>query len=127
VQRRPRGVTIRDFSERWLAEHAIPKLKPRTTQGYKEILARHILPALGNLTVAEIVREHVERLHLAMAKTPRTANQAHAIVHALLAFAIQHGLKASNPAAGIKPSASRSPAAANGPIPRLSASVIARQ
>ena len=98
-----RGVTIRDFSERWLAEHAIPKLKPRTTQGYKEILARHILPALGNLTVAEIVREHVERLHLAMAKTPRTANQAHAIVHALLAFAIQHGLKASNPAAGIKP------------------------
>jgi Arm DNA-binding domain/Phage integrase, N-terminal SAM-like domain len=98
-----RGVTIKDFSERWLAEHAIPKLKPRTTRGYKEIFTRHILPALGNLTVTEIAREHVERLHLAMAGTPRTANQAYAIVRALLAFAVQHGLKASNPAVGIKP------------------------
>src|SRR5262249_19752273 len=80
-----------------------PKLKPRTVQGYKEILGRHILPALGSLTVAEIAREHVERLHLAMAKTPRTANQAHAIVRTLLAFAVQHGLKPSNPAQGIKP------------------------
>jgi integrase len=98
-----RSVTIRDFSERWLAEHVVPKLKPRTTQGYREILARHILPVLGNLTVAEIAREHVERLHLSMAKTPRTANQAHAIVRALSAFAVQHGLKTSNPAQGIKP------------------------
>jgi integrase len=38
-----------------------------------------------------------------MAKTPRTANQAHAIVRTLLAFAVQHGLKPSNPAQGIKP------------------------
>ena len=97
-----RSVTVRDFSARWLTEHAFPKLKPRTSQGYKEILARHILPALGDLSVAAIDREQVERLHLAMADTPRTANQAIAIVHALLSFAVQHGLRTSNPAARIK-------------------------
>ena len=97
-----RSVTFRDFSARWLTEHVSPKLKPRTAQGYKEILARHILPALGNLSIAAIDREQVERLHLAMAGTPRTANQAIAIVHALLSFAVRHGLRTSNPAAGIK-------------------------
>jgi integrase len=97
-----RSVTLRDFSARWLTEHVSPKLKPRTAQGYKEILARHILPALGNLSIAAVDREQVERLHLAMADTPRTANQAIAIVRALLSFAVQHGLRTSNPAAGIK-------------------------
>ena len=94
-----RSVTLRDFSARWLTEHVFPKLKPRTSQGYKEILARHILPALGNLSIAAIDREQVERLHLAMADTPRTANQAIAIVHALLSFAVRHGLRTGNPAA----------------------------
>ena len=98
-----RSVTLRDFSARWLAEHAFPKLKPRTAQGYKEILHRHILPTLGNLSIAAIDREQIERLHLAMAETPRTANQAVAIIRALLGFAVQHGLKTSNPAASIKP------------------------
>ena len=98
-----RSVTLRDFSARWLAEHVFPKLKPRTSQGYKEILARHILPALGNLSIAAIDREPIERLHLAMAETPRTANQAIAIVRGLLGFAVQHGLLSGNPAAGIKP------------------------
>ena len=97
-----RSVTLRDFSERWLTEHVFPKLKPRTSQGYKEILARHILPALGNLSIAAVDREQVERLHLAMADTPRTANQAIAIVRALLGFAVQHGLRTGNPAAAIK-------------------------
>jgi len=97
-----RSVTLRDFSARWLTEHVSPKLKPRTAQGYKEILARHILPALGNLSIAGVDREQVERLHLAMADTPRTANQAIAIVRALLSFAVLHGLRTSNPAAGIK-------------------------
>jgi integrase len=39
---------------------------------------------------------------LALADTPRTANQAIAIVRALLGFAVQHGLRTGNPAAAIK-------------------------
>jgi hypothetical protein len=66
-----KSITVRELSEHWLAEFVIPKLKPRTQLDYRQLLARHILPALGNLTVAEIDREHVEKLHLGMAKPTR--------------------------------------------------------
>jgi hypothetical protein len=98
-----KSITIRQLSERWLAEFVVPKLKPRTAYDYKLLLARHILPAFGSFTVAEIDREHVEQLHLAMAKTPRRANYTMATTRALLSFAVKRGLRSRNPALGIKP------------------------
>jgi integrase len=98
-----KSITVRELSERWLAEFVIPKLKPRTQLDYRQLLVRHILPALGNLTIAEIDREHVEKLHLAMANTPRRANYAVAATRGLLSFAVKRGLRSFNPAIGIKP------------------------
>jgi integrase len=98
-----KSITIRELSERWLAEFVIPKLKPRTLFDYRELLARYILPALGNLTVAGIDREHVEKLHVDMARIPRRANYTMATIRALLTFAVRRGLRSSNPAIGIKP------------------------
>jgi integrase len=98
-----RTITIRELSEQWLADFVVPKLKPRTVYDYRNLLARHILPALGNLTVAEIDREHVERLHLNMSDIPRRANYTMATTRALLNFAVKRGLRPSNPALGIKP------------------------
>jgi integrase len=98
-----KSITVRELSEQWLVEFVVPKLKPRTQFDYRQLLVRHILPALGNLTVAEIDREHVEKLHVAMAKTPRRANYAVAAARGLLSFAIKRGLRSFNPAVGIKP------------------------
>ncbi len=100
--RSSKGITIRELSERWLAEYVVPKLKPRTQYDYKQLLAAHILPALGNLTVAQIERQHIERMHIAMSKIPRRANYAVAITRALLSFAVRHGLRAANPAHGLR-------------------------
>ena len=97
------SITIRDLSERWLAEFVIPKLKPRTVSDYQELLALHILPALGNLTVAEIDREHIEKRHVDMRKTPRRANYTLATIKGLLSFAVRRGLRSSNPATNIAP------------------------
>jgi integrase len=98
-----KSITVRELSERWLAEFVIPKLKPRTQLDYRQLLVRHILPALGNLTVAEIDREHIEKLHIAMGNTLRRANYAVATTRGLLSFAVKRGLRTSNPALGIKP------------------------
>ena len=95
-------ITIREWSERWMTEFVIPKLKPRTASDYKQLLSGRILPALGNLTVAEIDRAHVERLHLDLKSTPRRGNYAVTVLRALLNFAVRHGLRPANPAAGIK-------------------------
>jgi integrase len=98
------SVTIAALADRWMADFVRPKLKPRTAFDYEQLLAKHILPALGHLTVAHISHEHVERLHVDMGKTPRRANYTIATVRALLNFGIKHGLRpaASNPARGIK-------------------------
>jgi integrase len=97
------SITIRELSERWLTEFVIPKLKPRTVADYKELLTLHILPALGNLTVAEIDREHIEKRHIDMQKTPRRANYTLATIKGLLSFSVRRGLRAANPAANIAP------------------------
>jgi integrase len=98
-----KSITIRELSERWMAERVIPKLKPRTADDYQHLLSLHILPALGNLTVAEIDRGHIERRHLDMKRTPRRANYMVATAKALLNFAVRHGLRSNNPALGIQP------------------------
>jgi integrase len=95
-------ITIRELSDRWLSEFVIPKLKPRTISDYQQLLSKHILPFLGNLTVAEIDHEHIERRHREMKGTPRRANYAIAVIRALLSFAVRHGLRSGNPATGIK-------------------------
>jgi integrase len=97
-----RSITIRELSERWMVELVIPKRKPRTVSDYKQLLSRHILPTLGNLTVAEIDRERIERRHVEMKNTPRRANYTLATIKTMLGFAVRCGLRQTNPASGIQ-------------------------
>ena len=92
------------MADKWLADYVRPKLKPRTVFDYERLLAQHILPALGQLSVARIERDDVVRLHVAMARIPRRANYTVATVRALVNFGIDLGLRpaGSNPARRIK-------------------------
>jgi integrase len=80
-------MTVTDLAAKWLADHVRPKLKPRTAADYEDLLAKRILPAVGHLSVTRLSRDHVIALHVAMAKTPRRANYAVAVLRALLTFA----------------------------------------
>jgi integrase len=97
-------MTISRLADKWMADYVRPKLKPRTVFDYERLLAQHILPALGHLSVAGIERDDVTRLHVAMAKTPRRANYTISTVRALVNFGIDLGLRppGSNPARRIK-------------------------
>jgi len=99
-----REITVAQLADKWLADYVRPKLKPHTIRDYQQLLGQHILPALGQLSVAHINRDDVVRLHVAMAEIPRRANYAIATIRALLNFAIDLGLRpaGSNPARGIK-------------------------
>ena len=85
-----------------MVELVIPKRKPRTVSDYKQLLSRHILPTLGNLTVAEIDRERIERRHVEMKNTPRRANYTLATIKTMLGFAVRCGFRQTNPASGIQ-------------------------
>jgi integrase len=98
------AMTVAQLADKWLADYVRPKLKPHTIRDYQQLLRQHILPALGQLSVAHIGRDDIVRLHVAMESIPRRANYAIATIRALLNFAADLELRPpnSNPARGIK-------------------------
>ena len=54
--------TMRVLAERYMAEHAIPKKKPRSADGDRRLIDCHILPLLGDRQVSEIGRAELRRL-----------------------------------------------------------------
>jgi integrase len=54
--------TMRVLAERYMAEHAIPKKKPRSADGDRRLIDCHIVPLLGDRQVSEIGRAELRRL-----------------------------------------------------------------
>jgi integrase len=90
------GVTVSAYAETWLA-HVHLKRKAKTFRDYDKVLARHVLPAIGHRTVAELRLEDVEAIHVALKHVPRTANQAVTILGTMLVHAVKAGLRPDNP------------------------------
>lgn len=82
--------TVADLAARYAAEYA-PRKKPRSQEEDRCLWARHVLPRLGALPVADLTRRHVADLHSAMRATPVRANRAVALLHKALELAIGWG------------------------------------
>jgi integrase len=93
------SMTVAAFAEKWLIEHVQAKLKPLTTaRDCASQLRRHIIPALGHRTIAELSYADINALHAKMKATPRAANYAIGTLRSLLQHAILAGLRTTNPA-----------------------------
>jgi integrase len=97
----PAGLTITDFSARWMAEHVRAKLKPKTGDDYEDILRRHILPRFGRRPLASIGFDDLNAMHVALKKTPGMANRALNVTQSMYAYAVRLDIVSKNPAAGI--------------------------
>jgi integrase len=95
------GVTVKDFAERWMADHVRLKLKPKTAGDYELNLRKHVIPAIGGRTITELSFSDVNALHVKMKRTPRAANYVVGMLGAMLAHAVKAGLRRDNPAHGI--------------------------
>ena len=93
------GPTVADLAERYLREHVAVRCKPNTVKGYRQVIGRHVLPALGKVPIAALGREHVAELHYRLRKTPVAANDAVGALSRLLNRAEAWGLvpAGSNP------------------------------
>jgi integrase len=94
---------VPDLAQRFAEQH-LPKLRPSTAVEYKAIIAQHILPALGNLKVADITYSHVDGLHRKITKGGATyrANRAVSVLSKMFALAIRWKMRPDNPAQGIE-------------------------
>ncbi len=69
------GPRLTEVAERFMTEHVAVRCKPTTARHCRNILDRHLLPALGGVRLGAIGRERVASLHYSLHKTPVMANK----------------------------------------------------
>jgi integrase len=95
--------TVTELVERYLAEHAEAKKKPRSVEEDRRNIRLHILPQIGKLRVAAATREDIARVHTSMAISPIGANRVLSLLSKMFALAETWGMRPqnSNPCRGI--------------------------
>ena len=68
--------TMAELAERYQREHVAMRCRPATAAHYGIMLAKHIVPALGKLKVAEVERKHILAFHYELREKPTVANRA---------------------------------------------------
>ena len=68
--------TVAELAERYQREHVAMRCRPATIAHYGIMLAKHILPALGKLKVAEVERKHILAFQYELREKPTVANRA---------------------------------------------------
>ncbi len=96
--------TVAELADRYLTEHVELHNKANTIREFRRLLRRKIIPTLGALKAHSVTRQDVMKLHRSMAATPRSANQALAVMSKMFNLAEMWGIRAdaSNPCRQIK-------------------------
>src|SRR3954454_1065267 len=90
------------LAEQYLAQHAVPKKRPRSVRNDRALLERVVLPHLGSKKVAAVNARDIHTLHVAMRDTPYQANRLLALLSKMFALAIHWGMRGDNPVKGVE-------------------------
>lgn len=97
----PARQTVGAFLQRWLDEIAAPRLRPRTLEGYRHHVQRHLVPHLGHLRLQQLGPSHVQALINQLVKdglSPRTIRYVRSVLRAALNQALKWNLVSRNAA-----------------------------
>lgn len=70
------GPTVAELAGRYLDEYAAVRCKPKTQETARAAVQKHILPALGKLSLTAVERAQVVEMHQRLCRTPSAANIA---------------------------------------------------
>lgn len=87
------ALTVTELADRFDKEHIALRLKESTAKGYRRMLDRVIVPALGRHRVTEVTRADVAKLHHDMRHIPYDANRCLEIVSKMFNLAEMWGLR----------------------------------
>jgi len=109
----PSKLTVGQYLERWADTYAALHTSPRTATSYKAELRRHIIPALGGMSLSALRPHHLEAYYVEALKSgrsdgtgglaPRTVVYHHRILSEALEHAVRQGELARNPAKLVSP------------------------
>jgi integrase len=110
----PTKMTVREYLNEWVEQAVKPPAKRQSTYDhYKQIIAGHLIPALGDLKVQQLRPGHLERYFAEKSAklAPATLMVHQAILHRALRSAVRHSLVPRNVAALVdgKPRVQRKP------------------
>lgn len=91
--------TVTQFLTAWLEQSVKPTNKPSTYQSYRDIIKRHIEPAIGHIVLSKLTPQHIQALLATLQEkklSPRTVQYARAILHHALDQALKWGYVARN-------------------------------
>ncbi|MDJ0947044.1 MAG: site-specific integrase [Kiloniellales bacterium] len=96
---------VRDLIEAYLHEHVEAKRKASTAVGYRDLMTRIALPAVGRLRVAEVTHSDMARLHHNLKDAPYQANRTLAVLSSFFTWAERHGYRPrdTNPCRDVEP------------------------
>lgn len=96
--------TVEAFAEMYLNRHARLHKKRSSSANDQRLLAKRILPALGNRKLVDITREDVVRLHEALHHRPYEGNRLLALLSTMFNLAEDWGFRAvhTNPCRRVK-------------------------
>jgi integrase len=98
------AITVRELADRFDKEHIAIRLKPSTAKGYRRMVERVIIPALGRHRVTEVTRADVAKVHHDLRHIPYDANRSLEIISKMFNLTEMWGLRpdGSNPRKHIK-------------------------
>jgi Arm DNA-binding domain/Phage integrase, N-terminal SAM-like domain len=97
--------TVAELINRFVAEHAEPRLRAHTVRHYKMLIGRHIRPHFGAHTkVADVTFADIDGLHRKVTRDggPYVANRVVGVLSKMFALAIRWVMRDDNPARGIE-------------------------
>lgn len=103
---KPSKLTLAEYLETWLAERCVPRLAPKTIEGYRICVYKHIVPSIGEMKLSALKPLHLQSLYsrlLAQGLSKRTVEYVHAVLHASLKQAVKWQVLERNPAEATEP------------------------
>jgi Phage integrase, N-terminal SAM-like domain len=73
-------ITVKELADRFDREHVTLRVKESTAKGYRRMLERVIVPALGRHRVTEVTRADVAKIHHDLRHIPYDANRCIEII-----------------------------------------------
>ncbi len=96
----PSKENLSEYLDTWLETAARPRVRPKTYQGYKQLIRLYVKPELGALMLSRVTPERVQMLYNKMGEnglSPRTVRYTHSVLRSALQQAVKWGKLHRNP------------------------------
>lgn len=89
---KPSKVTVGEFLRQWLQDYAAVNVRPKTFEGYRERLEKHVIPSLGSILLAHLKPAHIQEYIATKLKEGLSANTVTG-QYRILSEALNHAVR----------------------------------